>query len=261
MTNPKEIDAQIAALHGKLQGPLNEIRFLIGRIHAMEVKGKPANLPGLQENLAKARAEQAAILAEIAPLDAIFRAERWSRFFVVQAGHVHSSMACATCYPTTVFGWLPELSGDTEAVAVEAWGERMCTVCFPSAPVNPYYHRAAKVDRDAQAAKDQERAEKAEKKAARAAQSAHRETVAQATEGMILKRFHEISGHPANDFAKKAIAKGAEAAALLIANGMTEAELTKKARAKWNREGYAQDRTRWDHETQTTVTVSKGSKF
>ena len=61
----------------------------------------------------------------------------WSRFFLVtQAnGHIHSSMSCSTCYPTTQYGWLPTLSGLTEADAVAAQGPRLCTICFPSAPV------------------------------------------------------------------------------------------------------------------------------
>jgi hypothetical protein len=62
----------------------------------------------------------------------------WSRFFLVTSspGHVHSSMSCSTCYPTTRFGWMPELSGHTEAEAVDELGPTLCTVCFPSAPVD-----------------------------------------------------------------------------------------------------------------------------
>lgn len=65
----------------------------------------------------------------------------WSRFFLVQskaghkAGHIHRSMTCSTCRPTTRFGWLPHLSGQTEADAVNELGAMLCTVCFPSAPV------------------------------------------------------------------------------------------------------------------------------
>lgn len=61
----------------------------------------------------------------------------WSRFFLVtsSAGHVHSSMHCSTCRPTTQYGWLPELSGKDEAAAVDELGPTLCTVCFPSAPV------------------------------------------------------------------------------------------------------------------------------
>ena len=63
--------------------------------------------------------------------------EGWSRFFIVKnaGGHIHWTMSCSTCYPTTDFGWLPNLSGLTEADAVEEWGGILCSVCFPSAPV------------------------------------------------------------------------------------------------------------------------------
>lgn len=59
----------------------------------------------------------------------------WSRFFMVPGGHIHSSLHCSTCRPTTQFGWLPELSGQTEADAVAEHGALLCTVCYPSAPV------------------------------------------------------------------------------------------------------------------------------
>jgi hypothetical protein len=80
--------------------------------------------------------ELAAIGAQIKPLNDEFARTRWSRFFLVTnaGGHVHSSMGCPTCHPTTDFVWLPALSGLTEADAVAAQGPRLCTVCFPSAP-------------------------------------------------------------------------------------------------------------------------------
>lgn len=41
------------------------------------------------------------------------------------------------CYPSTRFAPVPSLSGSTEAEAVAALGDTLCTVCFPSAPVKP----------------------------------------------------------------------------------------------------------------------------
>lgn len=81
--------------------------------------------------------ERAAALAEKEPLDDEFAAKPWSRFFLVQnhGGHIHSSMFCSTCRPTTLFGWLPDLSGLTEKDAVEAHGPLLCSVCYPTAPV------------------------------------------------------------------------------------------------------------------------------
>lgn len=61
----------------------------------------------------------------------------WARFFLVANvdGHIHSSTHCSTCHWSTRFLWLPTLSGLTEADAVAEHGPRLCSVCFPSAPV------------------------------------------------------------------------------------------------------------------------------
>jgi hypothetical protein len=73
--------------------------------------------------------------ARIGELQAVWREHRWSRFFLVQGGHIHSSTACSSCRVTTEFGWLPQLSGETEAQAVAAHGALLCTFCYPTAPV------------------------------------------------------------------------------------------------------------------------------
>ena len=57
----------------------------------------------------------------------------WTRFYLVQ--HIHNSTHCSSFRPTTRIGWLPDVSGLTEAEAVAAHGETLCTICFPSAPV------------------------------------------------------------------------------------------------------------------------------
>lgn len=57
----------------------------------------------------------------------------WTRFFHVV--HIHKSMHCSSFRPTTKIGWLPQLSGRTEAEAVKEQGETLCTICYPSAPV------------------------------------------------------------------------------------------------------------------------------
>ena len=83
------------------------------------------------------RAERAAARAEAEPLEQEFDEKRWSRFFLVTNtnGHIHRTMACSTTFPTTRWAWLPDLSGLTEEDAVKAQGPRLCSVCFPSAPV------------------------------------------------------------------------------------------------------------------------------
>lgn len=82
------------------------------------------------------RARRAELFAEMEVREAEFRARPWPRFFLVTSsqGHIHSSMDCSTCKPSTQFGWMPKLSGQSEKEAVEANGSILCTVCYPSAP-------------------------------------------------------------------------------------------------------------------------------
>lgn len=76
---------------------------------------------------------QAAPLREAArDLDAALY-EGWQRFFLVE--HIHASQHCSSFRPTTRVGWLPNVSGLTEAEAVAEHGATLCTICFPSAPV------------------------------------------------------------------------------------------------------------------------------
>lgn len=66
------------------------------------------------------------------------RRGRWTRAFIVTNanGHVHSSMNCSTCRPTTRYAWVTDYSGKSEEEIVSAAGERACTTCYPSAPVD-----------------------------------------------------------------------------------------------------------------------------
>lgn len=77
----------------------------------------------------------AKLLVEREPLELAYFANPWSRFFLVNGGHIHASQQCHTLRPTTQIGWLPELSGLTEGDAVQAHGTILCSHCFPTAPV------------------------------------------------------------------------------------------------------------------------------
>ncbi|GAA1979072.1 hypothetical protein [Kitasatospora viridis] len=91
------------------------------------------------QRLQDAEKSIAAIEAEQAPYDAEFaRRGGWTRAFIVTNvdGHVHKTMDCSTCRPSTQFAWLTDYSGGTEQQVVEDAGERACTVCYPSAPVD-----------------------------------------------------------------------------------------------------------------------------
>ncbi len=164
----KEIDAALAALYGDLAKAQAAVTAAADSIHyaandrhvgtgrsrgwkrtlaeAMEdaswvATSQAGNYLGIDAQKAlDAHVAAVSILARVrmdmAPLNEEFdRRGGWTRFFMVPGGHIHSSMNCSTCHPTTQFGWLPELSGDTEADAVKAHGALLCSICYPSAPV------------------------------------------------------------------------------------------------------------------------------
>jgi hypothetical protein len=108
------------------------------------------------------------VCAEITDLDAIYRAHHWSRFYLVTnvGGHIHRAENCGTCYPTTEFAWQTHLSGRTDAEALADLGPRLCSICFPGAPVehtNGELH-ATRQEREARAAeRDTKRTAKQDK--------------------------------------------------------------------------------------------------
>lgn len=96
------------------------------------------------------RAEIKRLDADARPLSDEYGRTRWSRFFLVVSsnGHIHRDMNCGTCHLDTRYAWLPNLSGLTEADAVNDQGTRLCSVCFPSAPVEWTVGLAKKEDPD-----------------------------------------------------------------------------------------------------------------
>lgn len=123
--------------------------------------------------------EEAAVRAiavresELAQFETEFTARGgWTRYYLVNNsnGHVHSSTACSTCFPTTQYKWLVDQSGTTAADLVELAGERACTVCFPWAPVETL-RRASRLRSDDEIAREQREAERAVKAAAKAAKA------------------------------------------------------------------------------------------
>ena len=97
-----------------------------------------------------------------------YRRGGWTRFWIVvnSNGHIHSSRSCTTCFPTTQFAWLPELSGSNDAEVVELAGESACTICFPNAPVDSR-NRPSKIEEPARKAAREERERKAAEKLAK----------------------------------------------------------------------------------------------
>lgn len=165
---PSEFDQMLATVYGQHQINLSALESAIQSVHRavgdrregygryarwtmtdQEAEDKVTAIAGdggpysrnAQNTLDAFQAEQESVKATRAQIDIYDRAfdarGGWSRFFLVSNvnGHIHSSMHCSTCRPTTRFGWLPEVSGKSEAEAVAEHGAMLCTVCFPSAPL------------------------------------------------------------------------------------------------------------------------------
>jgi hypothetical protein len=103
-------------------------------------------LAELEQKYEALQEEGLRIEAETYPYESEYRRRPWSRFFHVtnSNGHIHRSMHCTTCFPTTRYAWLTEMSGQTEAEALQDLGKAghvLCSVCFPNAPVELFSKR------------------------------------------------------------------------------------------------------------------------
>jgi hypothetical protein len=122
-----------------------------------------------QEQLAKAAAEWIEAADAYSTADEAY--EGWARFYAVPGGHLHSSTRCSTCNngnAPTVFVWVPALAGLTEIEAVAMFGDVLCTICFPSAPVETCGGKFGTTI-ETKAQRDDKRTAAADKKAAKAA--------------------------------------------------------------------------------------------
>lgn len=128
----EEMTRHEAAIDSKIADALEAKALAARTVATIEKYGR---MIGAEVSLEEATAKLAEATATLKTAESHYGG--WSRFFLVQNtnGHIHSSMHCSTCRWDTSFGWLTELSGLTEAEAVEEYGEILCSICFPSAPV------------------------------------------------------------------------------------------------------------------------------
>jgi hypothetical protein len=112
----------------------------------------------------------AAAEADAAPYEAEYtRRGGWNRVFLAKSvnGHAHNGTECSTCHNgqyRTAFAWLIQYSGQSEADIVADAGERACTTCYPTAPVDAKGTKMFTPDEEeAQRAREEREAAKAEK--------------------------------------------------------------------------------------------------
>lgn len=181
--DPKAFDTAAARLHEQHDQILRDIAAIEERAHQqagdkrrnagrtpywqMSLADALARVPALNEARETKYAEFAGVVEEITAMGEVYSRAPWTRFFpsiTDSHPHIHRSLSCRTLHHTTRMSWAPQMSGQTEAEAVEALDEALCTVCFPSAPVALHNY----VSRRSQAEQDTRAAERAARDAAKA---------------------------------------------------------------------------------------------
>jgi hypothetical protein len=181
---PAEIDTVLGQLWDREQTLRFRLRSTRDYLKREQVRSPGGRLAADYEGqVAKLEADVADVRAQAEPLEAEFsRRGGWLRYFLVpgDSGHVHRGTYCQTCFPTTQFAWLPELSDCDEDAMIVEFGEKACTVCFPGAPTNPAYHGPGRRDAAAKAEREAEKAAREAAKATKAARIAERNAKATA---------------------------------------------------------------------------------
>ena len=174
---PQAIDKELYRIHIAIGNASAKIAARRQSLKRLEERGEGNSVAAVTvlNDIQDAIDLQHKLADEAAPYNAEFmRRGCWTRAFLVVnngTGHVHSTMNCTTCYPTTQYHWLTELSDHDEQDIVDAAGEGACTVCYGSAPVKLRLDRPRAVFTDEERARIAEREKKAQAKVAAAAQA------------------------------------------------------------------------------------------
>lgn len=167
-----KIDTELSALHDKRFNLLFDLESAISTKEFYE-KHYPTygdEIAKQENKIESARKKIFEVGCQILDLNAIYDQDPWTRAFLVinSNGHVHSSMDCNTCFPTTRFNWLVQYSNDDENTIVEDAGQDACTLCYPSAPAE-VLNRPSRIVTADKIAKAQAKAERDAKRAERIA--------------------------------------------------------------------------------------------
>jgi hypothetical protein len=167
LTTPIEIDTALAELYDKKY----ELRLSVERAEQEVIfveKYYPSNQVRKEQAEARVIAVKnklAGLSTEIAEVEKLYTG--WTRAFLVSNtnGHIHSTMSCATCFDTTRFIWLPNLSGEDRLKIAELAGEGACTICYPDAPSEYFLRKCQLEDPKKVQAREEREAKKKERDA------------------------------------------------------------------------------------------------
>lgn len=168
MTTPVIIDTEIAETLKAIESK----NFAIARLRSsIAYNQKYSWLAEEAEKkeieLAKAEASLAELKEKLNTLKSFYTG--WSRAFLVRNsnGHIHKSRDCSTCFDTTQYVWLTEMSGRDELEIAYLAGEKACTVCYAHAPSSYFLRECGLEDPEVVEARRIRQARKAEIEAKR----------------------------------------------------------------------------------------------
>lgn len=162
---PVEIDTLLAKLYGEQERAQNEFDR---QRRYREVTGYDHHWFDA-DKLMQAEQQLESLGRKINALDDEYRSRPWPRYFHVTNGngHIHDSMSCSSCFPTTQYAWRTDLSGLSMEEVVEREAYNACSVCLPIAPAEQKAARQRynKAQREAKAAERQTKRNEKEAKA------------------------------------------------------------------------------------------------
>jgi hypothetical protein len=194
---PVEIDTELARLGAELAVQYNAIdramaaskRLVEGRYYD-EVRDAE-QLDSYNRKVATATWEAGILQSACRPFDAEFtRRGGWTRYYLVEGGHLHYDVSGHRCsrIPSTSHYWLTEQSGKSAAEVIELAGERVCTVCFPDAPV-AVQERPSQLLTKTEAEQAEARAEREQKRSQAAATKAAKAITAPDGSPLVVSHF------------------------------------------------------------------------
>jgi hypothetical protein len=167
-----KIDTELSELHNQRWTIVDKIASAEDtlKFHKKHYPTRIGDIAKYEGKIYIFRADLFKVNGQIRDLDAIYDQDPWTRAFLVvnNNGHVHSSLNCSTCFPTTRYQWLIQYSNDDEATIVDDAGQDACTICYPSAPAETL-NRPSRIVTADKIAKAQAKAEREAKKAERIA--------------------------------------------------------------------------------------------
>jgi hypothetical protein len=201
---------------------------------------RPSEMIGNHDRIV---ASAKALWDAIVDAERVWQDRRWTRWFpcLNADGHVHATFSgCPTVNRgqyATQMGWATELSGTPVEVAVQmppvGLGPRLCSVCFPEAPVE---HCRSLRD----ITKDEREAEKAARQEAKYVKqlrdseafkdygSSWVTTVHGCKEALRSEvKFRDYYGHGEHSFHAESVRAAADATRVLLGRGVAQAEIDK----------------------------------